>query len=36
MHAATYDFMVIKEKYANFSGFGHAVSLTYELFPCPR
>jgi hypothetical protein len=29
-------FMVVEEKYADFSVSGHAVSLTYRLFPCPR
>jgi hypothetical protein len=29
-------FMVVEEKYADFSVSGHAVSLTYGLFPCPR
>lgn len=29
-------FVVIEEKYADFSVSGHAVSLTYGLFPCLR
>lgn len=29
------DFMVIEEKYSDFSVFGHGDSLTYRLFPWP-
>ncbi len=28
-------FMVVEEKYVNFSVFAHGLSLTHQLFPCP-
>jgi hypothetical protein len=33
--STAYHFMVVEEKYADFSVFGHGVSLTHELFPRP-
>ncbi|GAA3067215.1 hypothetical protein GCM10017562_37120 [Streptomyces roseofulvus] len=35
MDAAPDDFMVIQQKYPDFSFFAHAASLTYWLFRCP-
>jgi hypothetical protein len=35
MNSAPYYFMVVKEKNADFSIFGHGMSFAYELFPCP-
>ena len=36
MDTSAYHFMVIEEKYTDFSVSGHAISLTRGLFPCPR
>ncbi|GHF94335.1 hypothetical protein GCM10017667_25530 [Streptomyces filamentosus] len=35
MDAAPDDFMVVQQKYPDFSFFAHAASLTYWLFRCP-
>lgn len=33
MDSAPYDFVVVEQKYVDFSIFAHGVSVTYSLFP---